>query len=167
VVGRWWWRHGPWVQSISSLPLFVISYLPSSRLVISPSWTMPSRSGYTDPGDGRHQPMLAFSTSVIISAPFLGVASSMESIHGRSQPLLLGPNMFYRLFDIAYSIVRFKGSAQLSFFACLRGVFCSACFGLVFVSAFGSCSGYVFLRPFASFWVPLRPFWSFCVSSRL
>ena len=104
VTGRWVCRHGPRVQNISSFPLLVISYFPSARRVSSPSSTMLSSSGYTDPGEGRHQPMLAFSTSPIISAPFFGPASSMERIHGRSQPLLLIPNMFYRLFDIEYTI---------------------------------------------------------------
>jgi hypothetical protein len=86
--------------------------LPSSRRVTSPSWTISSSNGYTDPGDGRHQPMLAFSTSLIMSAPFLGPVSSIESIHGRSQPLLLIPNILYRLFDIEYPIERFKPSAK-------------------------------------------------------
>jgi len=56
--------------------------------------------------------MLAFSTSVIISAPFLGSAFSMESIHGRSQPLLFSPNIIYRLFDIEYPIEVFKDTAS-------------------------------------------------------
>lgn len=73
---------------------------------------MPSSSGYTDPGDGRHQPMLAFSTPFIMSAPFLGPVSSIENIHGRSQPLLFIPNISYRLFDIEYPIKRFKPYAK-------------------------------------------------------
>jgi len=72
VAGRWAVCHGPRVHIISSFPLFVISYLPSSRRVTSPSWSMSSRSGVDDPGEGLHHPMLAFSTSVIIFSSVFG-----------------------------------------------------------------------------------------------
>ena len=45
VAGLWAVCHGPRVHVISSFPLFVISYLPSSRRVTSPSWAISSRSG--------------------------------------------------------------------------------------------------------------------------
>ena len=45
VAGLWAVCHGPRVHIISSFPLFVISYLPSSRRVTSPSWSMSSSSG--------------------------------------------------------------------------------------------------------------------------
>src|SRR5712692_8128344 len=59
-------------HSIDSFPFPVSSYLPSSRLLIKPSLVRSSRTGYTEPGEGLHQPCVIVSISAIISAPFLG-----------------------------------------------------------------------------------------------
>src|SRR5581483_9162656 len=88
-----WPAWNPYGHPMSSFVLCVSSYLPSSLFLMKPSSTRLSSSGYTDPGDGLHQPLVITSISSIISAPFLGERSSSVITHILSPRLfLISPN---------------------------------------------------------------------------
>src|ERR1041385_5522200 len=79
----------PYGQPNSSFVFCVNSYLPSSLFFMSCSCVMLSRSGYIEPGDGLHHPLVIISISSMSSAPFLGDLSSIDMTHVLNPLLLL------------------------------------------------------------------------------
>src|SRR5579884_2986741 len=75
-------------NSTSSLPLLVISYAVFCLYLINTSAESSSSSGYTEPGDGLHQPGVMPAMLSSISAPVFGERSIMKRIQVRSHRLL-------------------------------------------------------------------------------
>src|SRR2546425_4063921 len=96
-------------HSISSFAFGESSYRPSSRFRSRSSCVICSSRGYTDPGDGRHQPCVIVSISSMISAPFFGALARIETIQPRRPRFRciiqrnggnMGSEFSYRITDI-------------------------------------------------------------------